>query len=422
MSYAAALTLSTFAAASATKAFWQSRQKVSDAVIQVPGLPKRPLRVALFSGNYNCVRDGANRALNRLVAYLGDHGVEVRVYSPVIAEPAFPPEGTLIGVRSIPIPGRSEYRLALGLPAAIREDLTVFSPDLIHVSAPDMLGRAAQRFAAAHGIPIVASLHTRFETYFDYYGLGVLKRWAERRLARFYGASGHVLVPTTTIQREFEDSGWEGRTTLWSRGIDPDLFSPDLRDPAWRHSQGYASGDVVPLFLGRLVLEKGLGCFVETIAAIRQRGYRVRPLVIGNGPARRWLAERLPNAVFTGHLSGIELGRAVASADILINPSLTEAFGNVTLEAMASGLPVICPDVGSTRDLVRHEWNGLLVDAQPEAFADALERLIVNPDLRLAMAGAAGFQSARHRWPAVNAAVLAAYRALIEQRLVGVER
>lgn len=421
MSYAAALTISTFAAASATQVFWRRRPKASGAIVQLPGVPKRPLRVALFSGNYNCVRDGANRALNRLVGYLGEHGVEVRVYSPVIAEPAFPAEGALIGVRSIPIPGRAEYRLALGLPAAIRKDLAAFGPDLIHVSAPDMLGRGAQRFAAEYGIPIVASLHTRFETYFDYYGLGVLKRWAERRLARFYGASDHVLVPTTAIQREFEESGWKGRTSLWSRGIDPDLFSPDLRDPAWRHSQGYADDEVIPLFLGRLVLEKGLGCFVEAIAAIRRRGYRVRPLVIGNGPAKRWLAERLPNAVFTGHLSGVELGRAVASADILVNPSLTEAFGNVTLEAMASGLPVICPDVGSTRDLVRHEWNGLLVESDPKAFADGLERLIVNPELRLAMSRAAGFQSTRHRWPAVNTTVLAAYRMLVEKRMAAAE-
>lgn len=415
MSHTAALTLSAFAAAAATKAILSSRTRHRQTTIHIPAPRRRAPRVALFSGNYNCVCDGANRALNRLVAHLQEEGMDVRVYSPVTDEPAFPPEGTLIGVRSIPIPGRSEYRLALGLPASIRNDLDAFGPDLIHVSAPDLLGRAAQRFAAEHAIPVVASLHTRFETYFDYYGLSLIKPYVERWLARFYGESDHVLVPTSTIQRDFETAGWGSKTSLWSRGVDPDLFSPNLRDPAWRRAQGYGEQEVVPLFLGRLVLEKGLACFIDTIAETRSRGHRIRPLVIGDGPARRWLAERLPNAVFTGHLNGMELGRAVASADVLINPSLTEAFGNVTLEAMASGLPVVCPDVGSTRDLIRHEWNGLIVDPTPRAFAEGLAQLIANPALRLAMSRAASFQSAQYRWPTVNAAVVRTYRGLMEQ-------
>jgi glycosyltransferase involved in cell wall biosynthesis len=191
------------------------------------------------------------------------------------------------------------------------------------------------------------------------------------------------------------------------------LFSPSLRDLAWRRSQGFADDDVIPLFLGRLVLEKGLDCFVKTIAIVRERGYRVRPLIVGEGPARGWLAERLPNAVFAGHLGGTDLGRAVASADILVNPSITEAFGNVTLEAMASGLAVICPDVGSTRDLIRNDWNGLMVESRPEMFADGLAQLIDSPERRLAMGRAASFQSASYSWAKANAAVVEAYRSLV---------
>src|SRR5690348_6573386 len=134
----------------------------------------RSPRVALFSGNYNCLPDGANQALNRLVDYLLRHGFAVRVYSPVVAKPAFEHAGDLVGVPSVPFPGRGEYRVALGLPLATRRDLDAFAPDIVHVSAPDPLGRAAQRYAKAGGIPLVASLHTRFETYWDYYGLGVV--------------------------------------------------------------------------------------------------------------------------------------------------------------------------------------------------------------------------------------------------------
>src|SRR5215210_8284368 len=129
--------------------------------------------VALFSGNYNYLREGANQALNRLVRFLEEEeGHSVRVYSPVTGTPAFEPAGTLIPVPSIALPVRSEFRLALGLPRAIRDDVRRFSPHLIHVSTPDILGTRAQTFAKQLGVPVVASMHTRFETYLDYYGLG----------------------------------------------------------------------------------------------------------------------------------------------------------------------------------------------------------------------------------------------------------
>src|SRR5215210_6369190 len=131
------------------------------------------IRVALFSGNYNYLREGANQALNRLVDDLESGGdARFRIYSPVTDSPAFEPAGTLVAVPSIPLPVRSEFRLALGLPRAIRDDVRRFSPHLVHVSTPDILGTRAQTFAKQLGVPVVASMHTRFETYLDYYGLG----------------------------------------------------------------------------------------------------------------------------------------------------------------------------------------------------------------------------------------------------------
>ena len=130
------------------------------------------MRIALFTGNYNYVREGANQALNRLVAHLEQHaGAAVRVYSPVTDTPAFEPAGDLVPVPSIALPVRSEFRLALGLPRATRRDLTRFAPDIIHVATPDILGTRAQTFALDRGTPLVVSLHTRFETYLGYYGL-----------------------------------------------------------------------------------------------------------------------------------------------------------------------------------------------------------------------------------------------------------
>jgi hypothetical protein len=125
------------------------------------------MRVALFSGNYNYTRDGANKALNKLVAHLLAQGADVRVFSPTSRHPAFEPAGELISVPSIALPGRSEFRVALGLPAAIKDEVRKFRPNIIHLSAPDFLGTAAQRLAREMNVPVVASLHTRFETYLE---------------------------------------------------------------------------------------------------------------------------------------------------------------------------------------------------------------------------------------------------------------
>ena len=372
----------------------------------------RPIRVALFSGNYDCVRDGANRALNRLVAHLLDkEGAEVRIYSPRAPKPAFVSAGDVRAVRSLALPGRPEYRLALGLTRATRSELEAFAPDIVHLSAPDLLGRQAQKWAQARRIPVVASLHTRFETYPAYYGMGFLRPMLERYLDRFYGGCDRILAPTLPIADELAAKHGASRVSVWGRGIDPAAFHPSLRDEATRAAFGYAPGDVVPLFFGRLVQEKGLGVFAETIDLLRASGQAVRPLIVGEGPARSWFEKRVHDAVFAGHLEGAALGRAVASADILINPSVTEAFGNVNLEAMASGLAVVSADVPSASALIADGRTGWLVEAhKPAAYALAARMLIEDPSLRRAIGTAASKEALRYRWEDVLAGVATDYR------------
>ena len=375
----------------------------------------RPLRVALFSGNYDCVRDGANQALNRLVAYLLHRmRAEVRIYSPTAPRKAFESVGDVRSVRSISIPGRPEYRVALGFPRAVREDFEAFAPDIVHLSAPDLLGRQAQKHARALGIPVVASLHTRFETYLDYYRLSFLRAPVERYLDRFYDDCDRILCPTQPIAQDMAARFGTERVTIWGRGIDPDCFRPTLRDEALRARLGHTPGDAVPLFFGRLVMEKGLAVFARTIAAVRAEGLAVRPLIVGEGPARNWLAEHLPNATFMGHLSGEELGRAVASADILINPSVTEAFGNVNLEAMASGLAIVSADVPSASTMIAHGRTGLLVPpADVGAYAAAVADLVRRPRRRAALGAAAAAAAACFTWDDVLDDVARCYGALV---------
>lgn len=375
------------------------------------GKPAQGLRLALFSGNYNYTRDGSNQALNRLAAYLIDEGAQVRVYSPTTDTPAFEPAGQLVSAPSVAIPGRGEYRLALGLTRALRDDLAQFKPTAVHLSAPDLLGSQAGKWARRQGLPLVASLHTRFETYLAYYGLDWLRPSAERYLDGFYRRCDRVLAPNAPIADLLRAQGLGERVAVWSRGVDRDRFSPTRRDVEWRRSLGIADHEVVVAFLGRLVMEKGLDVLAETLT--RLRGQPIRPLIIGDGPARAFLEDRLPEAIFTGHLDGEALGRAVSSADILFNPSLTEAFGNATLEGMAAGLAVLCPRAPSTSALIADGQDGVLAPrADAHGYAAALQALVNEPMRRLRLGRAARISSARYDWRAICADVLDVYRDL----------
>ena len=378
------------------------------------------LRVALFSGNYNYVRDGANQALNRLVEYLLRQGVQVRIYSPTVDKPAFAPVGEVVSIPAIPIPGRSEYRLPIALPARVKRDLKEFAPNVIHVSSPDIVGHRAVTWARKQPIAAVASVHTRFETYLAYYHLQAFEPDVRAILRRFYRRCEVVMAPAESTAAILRAQRMNRDIAIWARGVDRDQFNPDARDLEWRRGQGIADDEMVIAFLGRLVMEKGLDVFAESILALIDRGVRHRVLVIGEGPARPWFEQALPDAIFTGQLTGGDLARAIASADVLLNPSVTEAFGNVTLEAMACGLPVIAAEATGNNSLVRHGSTGTLVEgAEPEEFADALAAYANDPDLRHRH-GDAGLAVARTMdWDTINSAVVRVYmHAILKRRRV----
>jgi phosphatidylinositol alpha 1,6-mannosyltransferase len=378
-------------------------------------MPSPQPRVALFSGNYNYVRDGANQALNLLVGSGLTDGFAIRVYSPTVPKPAFPPTGELVDVPAVPmIGGRGEYKIARGLPAAVRADLDRFAPQLVHVSAPEILGHRAVSWARSKRLPVVASFHTRFETYPRYYGLGLVEPLLIRILTRFYNRADHVLVPSRSIAALIRDWGVTTPASIWSRGIDHARFDPARRDRAWRRSLGIGDDEMVVGFLGRLVKEKGLDIFAEVARELNRRGVPHRILVVGEGPAREWFAGQVPAAVFTGFQSGDDLGRAVASMDVFFNPSVTETFGNVTTEAMSAGVPVVAARATGTVDLVEEGRTGFMVSPRDvPAYADAIARIVGDPTLRRAMGEAGHAAAARYRWDTANAAALAVWRELL---------
>jgi|LakMenEpi03Aug12_release.lakeMendotaPanAssembly.Ray.scaffolds.fasta_scaffold24746_3 glycosyltransferase involved in cell wall biosynthesis len=381
------------------------------------------LRIALFSGNYNYTRDGANQALNRLVGSLLAKGAKVRVYSPKVANPDFEATGDLVGLPNVPMPvkGRGEYRLPTGIGAAVKRDLEAFQPNIVHVSSPDPSGHAALRWAQDHNIPVLASVHTRFETYPRYYNMAFLEPLIIRLLRRFYTRCDALVAPSQSMIDELLAMEMHADIGLWSRGVDRTIFSSARRDPEWRRSLGLAETDVAIVFLGRLVMEKGLDVFAETIVQLRARGVPHKVLVIGDGPARGWFGANLPGAIFAGFKTGEALGQALASGDIFFNPSVTETFGNVTLEAMASGLPVVAAGATGSASLVAEGVTGRLVvptskEADAIAFAEALAPYCVDPALRAAHGAAGETRACDYSWEAINAVVADTYVRLVEAR------
>jgi phosphatidylinositol alpha 1,6-mannosyltransferase len=375
------------------------------------------LRVALFSGNYNYVRDGANQALNRLVGYLLRQGAAVRVYSPVVEQPAFEPTGDLVGLPALPVPGRSEYRVPMALGLRARHDLARFAPNVIHVSSPDVAGHRVVSWARRRHLPVLASVHTRFDTYPRYYNLAWVEPVLTALLRRFYRRCDALVAPSESMAQVLRDQRMNYDISLWSRGVDRTIFHPDRRDSAWRQSLGIADDMVVIGFLGRLVMEKGLDVFADAIDELTRRGLPHKVLVIGEGPARAWFEARLPEAAFVGFQGGADLGRAVASMDVLFNPSITETFGNVTLEAMACGLPVVAAEATGSESLVENHVNGRLIrPGAIHSFAEALRAYITDPDLRRQHGAAGEARSLDFSWDRINQAVADTYLRLIRQK------
>jgi glycosyltransferase involved in cell wall biosynthesis len=369
--------------------------------------------VALVTGSYNYIRDGVALTLNRLVAYLLAHNVEVKIFAPVGKAPALDHVGDLCPVPSFAIPFRPEYRLARGLPRAQRDQLIAFAPDILHVATPDLMGHQAQKLGRERGWPTVASYHTRYDTYLKYYHLDLLHGVAKRLERDFYNGCREVFVPSLSMAEALIADGVTTTLRLWPRGVDTHRFDPAKRSGAWRARRGLADDELAIAFVSRLVKEKRLDDFVAVVTQLKARGVKCRALVVGDGPERQSLMWRLPDGVFEGFIVGEDLAIAYASADMFVFPSDTETFGSVTLEAMASGLPTICADATGSRSLVISGVTGFLAPiGDSRAMAEAALNLAGDAHLRGRMSAAARAHSLTFSWDEAMAGILARYRLL----------
>jgi glycosyltransferase involved in cell wall biosynthesis len=389
-------------------------RRVSFATSDLTPRESRPARIAIVTGSYNYIKDGIAVTLNHVVEYLEAHNVEVLVFAPVAKSPAFAHKGTIVPVPSVPLPMRVEYRVALGLPHAARRRLQAFQPDIIHIAVPDLLGYRALKLGLEWKVPVVASYHTRYETYLKHYGLEFLRGALVKYLRYFYGACREVYVPSGSMAEVLVAEGVPCNMHLWTRGVNTLLFHPDKRSDSWRTKYGIRPEELVVVFVGRLVREKQLGILVDILQKFGATGIPHRGLIVGDGPERDAIKKQLPQTRFTGFLDGEELANAYASADIFLFPSDTESFGNVTLEAMASGLPAVCADATGSRSLVKPGVTGFL--AKPgcaDVFVEHIRTLAADANLRRRMGIAARERSLHFTWEDAMARLLGYYEALL---------
>lgn len=368
------------------------------------------LRVAIFTGNYNHIQDGVSLTLNRLVAFLEKRGIPVIVFGPTSENPEIDHQGEFVSVPSVPVPGRSEYRVTVGFPDSAQNRLRKFDPTLVHLATPDVLGFRAMRWAQANDIQIVASYHTHFTSYLKYYNLDMLKMLGWKYLAWFYSQCKHIYVPSPSMASELNKEGIDNGIRIWARGVDTDQFNPSKRDLEWRKSIGFSEDDKVITFVSRLVWEKNLQTFVDVVKKLKKNNSDIKSMIVGDGPARKELEHMLPDTYFTGFITGEDLNRAYASSDIFLFPSETETFGNVTLEAMSSGLPCVVADATGSKSLVESGLNGFLAPPRDtNEFARCVKKIADNDELRRKMGEAARQKALAYSWEKVNEQLLENY-------------
>lgn len=370
------------------------------------------MRIVFFTESMLPLVDGVSLTLSNLYRSLEEEGIDFRVYAPFVPEDGPSWSGRVRRVRSVTFPLHRSYRLSFPGGSRLQDELDAYAPDVVHVVSPTPMAIWAQNHARSRRIPVVATFHTHFVSYFPYYGARGLERLGWRLLRWFHGRCDATYAPTDTIVAELREHGIPN-VALWSRGVDAQRFSPEHRDDGLRSMLGASEDTPVILLVSRLVREKNLAELVPVERLLRERGLRHRLVVVGDGPMRRELQRALPHAHFAGHQLGEELARWYASSDIFLFPSTTETFANVVQEAMASGLPAVVVDRGGPQSVIEPGRSGFVARARDVVhMADQLELLIRNSDLRTAM-GRAGRQRALSRsWDAVNAVLIAGYREL----------
>jgi len=342
------------------------------------------LRVAVVTETYPPEINGVARTVGLMVEALCERGHEVQLVRPRQRdEPApHPDEGPDVRlVSGVPIPFYRHLQMGFAPPGLLQREWSERRPDLVHVVTEGPLGWAAVSSARRLGIPTCSDFHTNFHSYSRHYGLGLFSGIVCRYLRALHNRTDCTLVPTVEMQSNLEALAFE-RVKVVGRGVDTWLFSPARRSERLRATWGCRGSETVVLYVGRIAPEKNLALFVQAALAMRAADANLRVVLVGDGPQAAELRARHPDFVFAGMRTGGDLAEHYASADVFLFPSTTETFGNVTLEAMASGLAVVAYDYAAARQYLRNGSSALLAPLDDAAaFVRMAALLAANPEL-----------------------------------------
>jgi glycosyltransferase involved in cell wall biosynthesis len=321
------------------------------------------LHICLVTETYPPEINGVAMTLHRLVSGLIDRGHHLSLVRPRQSAHDRPgcsrvPEQALIP--GLPIPGYRGLRFGLPVGQRLRRLWDSSRPDVIYVATEGPLGISALRQAEKLGIPIISGFHTNFHSYTRHYHLGFLNKIILSHLRKFHNRTRTTLVPSEDLQHQLEQTGFNNVEML-ARGVDCSLFSPDKRDHKIRQMWGVKDNQFVVLYVGRLATEKNMELFIRAYRTMQQQRSDLRCVMVGDGPLYRHLQLNNPDIIFCGMHTGRSLAAHYASADIFLFPSETETFGNVTLEAMASGLAVVAYDYAAAQRHITDRQNGFIV-------------------------------------------------------------
>ena len=378
--------------------------KTSDDLL-IESYASRPasLRIAVVTETFPPEVNGVAMTLGRIVEGLLQRGHAVQVVRPRQSREAAAPRAGLDEVLShgIPLPAYGELRFGLPSKGRLARLWAEQRPDIVHVVTEGPLGWSAVAAARKLHLPLTSSFHTNFHSYSQHYGMGLLKSPIESYLRKLHNRTQATMVPTRAMQQELTGRGYD-HVTLVSRGVAIELFKPERRSQALRATWGVLPDDPVVILVGRLAKEKNVGLVVSAFRAIQAQQPRAKLVFVGDGPLRRALEEACPDAHFAGIRKQEELAAHYASADLFLFPSLTETFGNVVPEALASGLAVVSYAHAAALELISHQHNGVLVSAGDElAFVRAAVDLALSPTRQDALRAQAPASVAYLAWSAV---------------------
>ena len=338
----------------------------NDLVVENRRAAARSLRVAFVTETWPPEVNGVALTVARFVDGLQERRHEVQLVRPrpAAADAAAPPGGDPrlheVLMRGLPIPRYPHLRMGMPCKPQLVRLWSVQRPDVVHIATEGPLGWSALQAARHLKLPVTSDFRTNFHAYSRHYGIGWLRAPIMGYLRRFHNATAVTMVPTEALRQELQAAGFR-HVRVVARGVDAQRFAPARRSAALRAAWGVADDELVVACVGRLAAEKNLALLVRAFEAIRAEDARARLLLVGDGPQRDALAARLPQAILAGQRHGDDLAAHYASADLFLFPSLTETFGNVTAEAMASGLPVVAFDYAAAAQWIRSGAEGVLV-------------------------------------------------------------